>query len=78
MGLPRWHSGKESVCQAGDSGLIPGLGRFSGGGKRQPIPVALPCLGSSMDRGAWKATDHRVAKSWTQLNSSSSMYKADN
>ena len=34
--------GKESTCNAGDSGLIPGLGRSPGGGHRQPISVFLP------------------------------------
>ena len=31
MGLPRWHSGKESTCNAGDLGSIPGSGRAPGG-----------------------------------------------
>jgi len=39
--LPRWHSGKESACKAGYSGLIPGLGR-SPDEQWQPIPVFLP------------------------------------
>ena len=37
MGLPRWLSGEESTCQAGDSSLIPGLGRFPGGGNGNPF-----------------------------------------
>ena len=40
MGLPQWLSGKESACNAGDSGdpgLIPGLGRSLGGGKQLRI-----------------------------------------
>ena len=37
--LPRWHSGKESACKAGYSGLIPGLGRSPD--EWQPIPVFL-------------------------------------
>ena len=44
-GLSRWLSGKESACNAGDTGdrsSIPGLGRSPGGGKWQPTPVFLP------------------------------------
>ena len=41
-GIPRRHSGKESACQAGDMGLIPGLGRFPWRRKWQPVPVFLP------------------------------------
>ena len=33
----RWLSGKESVCNAGDPGLIPGLGRSPGGGHSNPL-----------------------------------------
>ena len=45
VGIPRWRHGKESVANAGDagdSGLIPGLGRFPLGRKWQPTPVFLP------------------------------------
>ena len=45
MRLPRWLSGKESACSAGDTGevgSIPGSGRIPGGGKWQPTPVFLP------------------------------------
>ena len=41
-GLPWWLSGKESACDAGDLGSIPGLGRFPWRRKWQPIPVFLP------------------------------------
>ena len=37
LGLPRWHSGKESTCNVGDLGLIPGLGRSPGEGKGYPL-----------------------------------------
>ena len=43
--------GKESACNAADSGLIPGLGRSSGYGS----PLQYSCLENSMDRGAWQA-----------------------
>ena len=51
-GLPRWLSGKESACSAGDVGLILDLGWSPGGGKWKPTPVFL--LGQSR-RGAWCA-----------------------
>ena len=57
-------SGKESTCNAGaagDSGLIPGLGRFPGGGHGNPIQY--PCLENPVDRGAWRATVHSFTKS---------------
>ena len=56
-----WLSGKESACQAGDTGLIPGSGRSSGGGHGNPLQYS--CLENSMDREAWRATACRVAKS---------------
>ena len=45
---------------AGDMGLIPGLGRCPGGGNVNPLQSS--CLGHPMDRGAWQATVHGVAK----------------
>ena len=55
--------GKESACNAGDPGSIPGSGRFPGEGKCNPLEYSG--LGNSMDRGAWRATVHRITKSWT-------------
>ena len=49
----------------GDTGLICGLGRSPGG--RLQNPLQYSCLENPMDRGAWRATVHRVAKSWTRL-----------
>jgi len=57
---------KESACNAGDSGSIPGLGRSPGEGNGHPLQYS--CLGNPMDRGAWRATVHGFAKSWTQLS----------
>ena len=57
--------GKESVCSAGDAGLIPVSGRSPGGGYGSPLQYS--CLENPMDRGAWWATVHRVAKSPTRL-----------
>ena len=63
-GLPSWLSGKETACNAGDAGdkgLIGGSGRSLGGGRGNPLEYS--CLEKPMDRGAWGATVHRVAKS---------------
>ena len=68
MGLPRWLNGKESACDEEDikdMGSIPGLGRSPGGGHGNPLQYS--CLENFQDRGAWRATAHRVAKSQTQL-----------
>ena len=46
-----------------DMGLIPGLGKSSGGGRGNPLQYS--CLENPMDGGAWWATVHGVAKSWT-------------
>ena len=58
--------GKESACNAGatgDEGSIPGSGRSPGGGHGKPLHYS--CLENPMDREAWWATFHRVAKSQT-------------
>ena len=57
---------KKSACNAADLGLIPGLGRSPGEGNG--IRLQYSCLENSMDRGAWQATVHGVAKSQTRLN----------
>ena len=48
-----------------DEGLIPGWGRSPEGGHGNTLQYS--CLENSMDRGAWRATVHSVAQSWTQL-----------
>ena len=63
-GLPFGSDGRESSCNTGDPGLIPGLGRSPGEGNGYPLQYSG--LENSMDRGAWWATVHRVTKSWTQ------------
>ena len=55
----------------GDAGLIPGLGRSSGGDGN---PLQYSCLENPLDRGAWWATVHGAAKSWT-CRKQLSMYK---
>ena len=65
-GLPSWLSGKESACDAGDTGdpgLIPGSGRSPGGGRGNPLQYS--CLENPMDQGDCQATAHRVIKSRT-------------
>ena len=60
--------GKESAYNAGDSGdvvLIPGSGRYPGGGNGNPLQYS--CLENPIDREAWRATVHWVTKSCTQL-----------
>ena len=52
--------GKVSVCNAGDPGLIPGLGRSPGEGNGSPLQYS--CLVNPMERGTWKATVHGVTK----------------
>ena len=59
-GFPGGSDRKESACSAGDVGLIPGSGRFPGGGNGNPLPYS--CLGNPMDRRAWRATVHRVQR----------------
>ena len=54
------HMVKESAGNAGDLGLIPGLGRSPGGGHDNPLQYS--CLENPLDRGAWWATVHGVAK----------------
>ena len=62
-GFPGGSHGKESAFSVGDLGLIPGWGRSPGEGNEYPLQYS--CLENSMDRGAWRATVHGVAKSWT-------------
>ena len=63
LGFPGGSVGKESACNVGDVGSIPGLGRSSGGGHGNPLQY--PCLENPMNRETWRATVHGVAKSWT-------------
>ena len=60
--FPGSSDNKESAFNAGDPGLISGLGRSPGG--RNGHPLRYPCLENPMDRGAWQATVHAVTKSW--------------
>ena len=66
--------GNESTCTAGDTGdigSIPESERSSGEGNGSPLQYS--CLENPMDRGAWRATVHRVTKSQTQLSTQAGM-----
>ena len=56
----RWLSGKKSACNAGDSGSISGSRRSPGEESGNPLQYFR--MGNSVDRGAWQATVHGVAK----------------
>ena len=60
------NNNKKSSCIAGDLGSIPGLGRSPGGGMATHSDILSWRI--PMDRGAWRATVHQVAKSRTRLN----------
>ena len=65
-GFPCGSAGKESGCNAGDLGSIPGLGSSPGEGNGNPLQYS--CLENPKDGGAWWASVHRVAKSRTRLS----------
>ena len=62
-GFPGGSEVKASACNVGDLGSIPGSGRSPGEGNGNPLQYS--CLENPMDRGAWWATVHGVAKSQT-------------
>jgi len=65
-GFPAGSESRESACNVEDQGAIPGLERFPGEGNGYPLQYL--CLENFTDRGAWLATVHKFAKSWTQLS----------
>ena len=65
-GFPGSSNGKESACNAGDLGSVPGLRRSLGEGNSYPLQYSF--LENPVNRGAWWATVHGVTKSWTRLN----------
>ena len=71
LGFPGGSAGKESPCNAGDPGSIPGLGRSPGEGNGYPLQCS--CLENFMNRRAWQDTILGVTKSGTWL-STHSMY----
>ena len=54
---------KNLPANAGDTDLMPGLGRSPGEGHGNPLQYS--CLDNLMDRRTWQATVHRIVKSWT-------------
>ena len=64
-GFPGGSVGKESACNVGEPGWIPGLGRSPGEGNGNPLQYS--CLENSMNKGAWWAIVQRVAKSRIQV-----------
>ena len=67
LDFPGGSDGKESACNAGDHGSIPGSGKSPGEGNGNPLQCS--CLENSMDRGAWWVTVRGVSRSRIQLNS---------
>ena len=65
ISFPDTSDGKESACNVGDQGSIPGLGKPLGEGNGNSLQYV--CLENPMDRGAWWAIVFRVTKSWTWL-----------
>ena len=61
--FPGGPDSKESACNAGDLGLVPGLGKSPGEGNDNPLQYSY--LENSLGRGAWQAVLHEVAKSQT-------------
>ena len=66
MGFSGGSDSEESACDIGDMGSIPGLGRSPEDGNDYPLQYY--CLEKPMDRGAWGAAVHGVAKNRTQLS----------
>ena len=66
--FPGGSGSKQSACNAGDLGSVPGLGSSPGEGNGNPLQYT--CLGNPMDRGAWQAIAHGVANSQTWLTNS--------
>ena len=73
MDFPGGSDGKASVYDVGDSGSIPGVGRPPGEGNSNPLQDY--CLENPMNRRAWWATVHGVAKSRTRLSDFTSLHK---
>ena len=61
--FPGGSDGKETTCDAGDLGFVPGSARSPGEGNGNPLQYS--CLENPMDRGVWQATVHGIAKSQT-------------
>ena len=71
MGFPGDSDSKDSACNAGDVGSIPGLRRYMGEGNSNPIQYS--CLDNHMDRGAWQAIVRKVTESDTTKRTGNSV-----
>ena len=82
MGFPDSSVGKESTCDAGDPGSIPGLGRSPEEGLGYPLQYSWASLVAThssilawripMDRGGWQATVHGVVMQYNEMQLSKS------
>ena len=59
LDFPGSSDSKDSACNAGDPGSIPGSGRFPGEGNGYPLQYS--CLKNPTDREAWQAAAHKIA-----------------
>ena len=71
LGYPGGSDGKESTCNVGGLGSVPGLGRSPGGGNGTQSSILAWRI--PMDRGAWQDTVYGVAKSQTRLSTAQRM-----
>ena len=63
LGFPGGSAGKESACNVGDLGSVPGLGRSPG--EENGNSLQYSCIENSVHSGAWQASVHAISKSWT-------------
>ena len=77
-GFPGSSACKESTCNAGDPGLVPGSGRYPGEGNGNPLQYS--CLENPVYRVAWQAIVHGVAKShtWQHTHTCDELAKGSN
>ena len=66
LSFPGGSVSKESACNAGDPGSIPGSGRSPGEGNDNPLRYS--CLENPMDRRVWRIPVHGIIKNWTRLS----------
>ena len=65
--VAQWVKNSPAMQESRKEGLIPGLESSPGGGHGNPPPPHYSCLENPAERGAWRATIHRVAESGTRL-----------
>ena len=75
--LPQWLSSKESICNSGAAGSVPGSGRSSG--ERRENPLQYSCLGNPTDRGAWQdysSWGHKALDATGRLNTTTTLNRS--